>query len=291
MPRLIRRPTHSGSWYSDNPAKLSTEINGWMDAATAEPQQHARAIIAPHAGYAYCGRVMAYAYKQIDPSKVNRVFLLGPSHHAYLHGCALSTATHYGTPLGEMEIDTDMVAQLGSSGEFESMRMAVDEAEHSMEMHVPFIVQSLRGRSVKLVPILIGAISKEKEAQYGALLGPFLDDPGNLFVISSDFCHWGTRFSYTFYNAEKGNFDDSIEWLDRKGMALIEKADANGFAEYMLKYGNTICGKHPIGLFLQMLAHTATQHQISFRQYDQSSRCKSMQDWSVSYAAAVVIAI
>lgn len=45
-----------------------------------------------------------------------------------------------------------------------------------------------------------------REAQYGALLGPFLDDPGNLFVISSDFCHWGTRFSYTFYNAEKARF-------------------------------------------------------------------------------------
>ena len=31
------------------------------------------------------------------------------------------------------------------------------------------------------------------------------------------------------------------------------QADANGFAEYMFKYGNTICGKHPIGLFLQVL--------------------------------------
>lgn len=30
----------------------------------------------------------------------NRVFLLGPSHHAYLRGCALSTASHYMTPLG-----------------------------------------------------------------------------------------------------------------------------------------------------------------------------------------------
>jgi hypothetical protein len=39
-----------------------------------------------------------------------------------------------------------------------------------------------------------------REAKYGALLGPYLDDPSNLFVISSDFCHWGRRFSYTFYD-------------------------------------------------------------------------------------------
>ena len=34
-----------------------------------------------------------------------RVFLLGPSHHVYLPGCALSSTTHYETPLYNLEID------------------------------------------------------------------------------------------------------------------------------------------------------------------------------------------
>lgn len=38
------------------------------------------------------------------------------------------------------------------------------------------------------------------EALYGQLLSKYLDDPANLFVISSDFCHWGQRFGYTFHN-------------------------------------------------------------------------------------------
>jgi hypothetical protein len=33
-----------------------------------------------------------------------RVFLLGPSHHAYTRKCCLSTATAYDTPLGEAEL-------------------------------------------------------------------------------------------------------------------------------------------------------------------------------------------
>jgi hypothetical protein len=41
------------------------------------------------------------------------------------------------------------------------------------------------------------------EARYGAILGPYLDDPANLFVISSDFCHWGKRFQFTFYDKSK----------------------------------------------------------------------------------------
>lgn len=53
-----------------------------------------------HAGYRYCGHVMAHAYKHIDASKVQRVFLLGPSHHVYTKSCALSSAQHYSTPLG-----------------------------------------------------------------------------------------------------------------------------------------------------------------------------------------------
>lgn len=41
------------------------------------------------------------------------------------------------------------------------------------------------------------------EARYGKLLAPYLDDPASLFIISSDFCHWGRRFSYTFYDKSK----------------------------------------------------------------------------------------
>lgn len=29
-----------------------------------------RAVIGPHAGYSYCGHVMAHAYRHIDPSRV-----------------------------------------------------------------------------------------------------------------------------------------------------------------------------------------------------------------------------
>ena len=41
------------------------------------------------------------------------------------------------------------------------------------------------------------------EARYGRLLARYLDDPGNLFVISSDFCHWGMRFAYQFHDESK----------------------------------------------------------------------------------------
>lgn len=53
-------------------ATLDCKIEGWMAEARAgvPPGSHARAVVAPHAGYRYSGHVMAYAYAHIDPQKV-----------------------------------------------------------------------------------------------------------------------------------------------------------------------------------------------------------------------------
>jgi AmmeMemoRadiSam system protein B len=134
------------------------------------------------------------------------VFLLGPSHHHYTRGCLLSPHDSYATPLGPAPIDTGVYQELLATGQFEVMTPGVDEAEHSLELHLPYIVEVMKGRPFTLVPIMIGAVSGGSEARYGGLLAPYLDDPDNLFVVSSDFCHWGSRFSYTFY--EK----DAVRW-------------------------------------------------------------------------------
>jgi predicted class III extradiol MEMO1 family dioxygenase len=47
---------------------------------------------------------------------------------------------------------------------------------------------------VKVVPILVGALSAENEAMFGRLLAKYVDDPNNFFSVSSDFCHWGSRY-------------------------------------------------------------------------------------------------
>lgn len=56
---------------------------------------------------------------------------------------------------------------------------------------------------MKVVPILVGAVSAESEAMYGRLLAKYVDDPKNFFSVSSDFCHWGSRYVLVtiLYNA------------------------------------------------------------------------------------------
>jgi hypothetical protein len=59
-----------------------------------------------------------------------------------------------------------------------------------------------------------------------------------------------TRFNYVYYDRKQGAIYKSIETLDRKGMDIIESGDADSFKDYLLEYDNTICGRHPISVFL-----------------------------------------
>ena len=161
-----------------------------------------------------------------------------------------------------------------------------------------------------IIPILIGSIQASKEERYGRLLAPYLADPKNLFVISSDFCHWGRRFNYTFKgeSSSKSSSDPAppiykcIETLDREGMSIIEKIDPQAFTAYLKRTHNTICGRHPIGVLLNAVVKvlgekgkwgegmvSGKRAEIRFVRYAQSSRVTSEKDSSVSYASAYVL--
>lgn len=72
-----------------------------------------------------------------------------------------------------------------------------------------------------IVPVLVGSLNPEREAAYGRIFARYLAEPQNLFVISSDFCHWGQRFRYTYYEQSWGDIYQSITTLDRMVRTFI----------------------------------------------------------------------
>jgi len=211
------------------------------------------------------------------------------------------------TPLRSIAVDTDLREQLLSTGKFTTMSRGVDEREHSGEMQYPFIAKILKdlkdqnmsehdNLEVKVLPIMVGSIKRHSEVDYGKLLAPYLSQESIFTVVSSDFCHWGDRFSYTPMPACEGNdvineVYEYIEYLDRKGMDLIQLQRPGAFADYLRESSNTICGRHPISVWLNSVIANkeAGKETISVRfvKYDQSNKAKSKNDFSVSYAAAV----
>lgn len=294
--QVIRRASKAGSWYEGSPVILDNQLSNWLKDAGLPEFGPAKAIISPHAGYQHCGSCAAYAYKELGP-EVSRIFILGPSHHVRLNGISLSPASIYETPLGNLTVDRDIYNELYDTGLFEEMSLQVDEEEHSLELQLPFIFKAMskRKQPYTIVPMMVGSIRSDKETMYGKALSKYLADPQNAFVISSDFCHWGQRFNYKFYERSWGQIYESIERLDKLGMKAIKDLKLESFTSYIRTYGNTICGRHPIAVMIAAAEHlnkesardaSKPRYQIKFLNYLQSSSCQNMYDSSVSYTAA-----
>lgn len=292
---VVRKASHAGSWYTDSSTELDRRLQYWLNQATYS-HGPARAIIAPHAGYRYSGECAAHAYKQIEPGAVKRVFILGPSHHVGTVKCALTQAHTLKTPLYDLKVDVAVVRELAvhSGGAFEWLTLEDDEREHSIEMHLPYVAKVMEGRrdAFTVVPVVVGSLSREAEVRYGRIFAQYLQMPENLFVISSDFCHWGRRFRYTYLLSNNNPVDKTIEELDKMGMAVIERLDGGEFAQYLREHRNTICGRHAIGVLLeavQEVVKSGGEACMKFLKYAQSNRCKDMSDSSVSYAAGALV--
>jgi len=316
-----RRAVHSGSWYSDSQEVLDEELSAYLTEAkvnlkkdensfviSSDEKQEIpifKAIIAPHAGFSYSGPTAAYAYTALteallqNSNNIKTILVLHPSHHVYLDGCAISGAKTLATPLGDLVVDDDLREELYNTGHFEIMEKRVDENEHSGEMQYPYISKAISSSStqdqIKVLPIMVGALSSAAEEKFGKLLCGHIIKPEVFTVISSDFCHWGTRFSYTPYEQKseekKKQIFEYISWLDHSGMEKIEMQDPGAFTLYLRQTRNTICGRHPINVWLQAIKENKLQGNqkldIEFVRYAQSSQVKARNESSVSYASAV----
>ena len=83
-----------------------------------------------------------------------------------------------------------------------------------------------------------------------------------------------------------------IEWMDHLGMDEIASQEPGAFAKYIKLYKNTICGRHPIAVYLSALKENkesgVEEVEVKFVKYEHSSRVKDAGDSSVSYASGVV---
>jgi len=288
-----REASHAGTWYKSDEKSLNDQLTSWLNNAEIDIEniKIVKAIIGPHAGYTYSGPTAAWAYKYLSLTRedVLRVFLLGPSHHAYFDKCGLSKLSNYDTPFGNIELDEETIKDLETKGKWEITSKSVEEKEHSLEMHLPYIKKVFGDQKIKLVPIMVGMIDPDQEKYYGKLLAKYFDDAKTVFCVSSDFCHWGKRFRFTYHKEEDGKIFESIEKLDKKGMKFIEEHNLSEFSNYLQNTKNTICGRRAISVLLNIIQNSQYSESLvtRFVKYAQSERVTDESDSSVSYASAV----
>lgn len=206
MSAAVREPAVAGMFYPANPAELRNMIDGLLSRDPG-PGTPPKALIVPHAGYAFSGPVAACAYAGILPRRdtIKRIVLLGPSHRVPLRGIAAPGAEKFSTPLGEIPLDRETLATLVQLPQV----ACYDDAhrfEHSLEVHLPFL-QTILG-DFSLVPLVVGQSRPEQVAE---VLEMIWGGEETLVVISTDLSHF---LSYEEAQRRDRRTRDVIEQLD-----------------------------------------------------------------------------
>ena len=236
----VRPPAVSGMFYPDNPAELSTMLNGYLAEAQPVPMQP-KALIAPHAGYIYSGPVAASGYALLLPlrASIKRVVLLGPVHRVWTPGLALPGVEAFETPLGRVALDQDAIASIDGLSQVQ-VHPAAHAQEHSLEVQLPFLQSVLD--DFTLVPLAGGGASPEAVA---GVLDVLWGGTETLIVVSSDLSHF---LSY-----------QEAQQVDR---ATVHEVLV--FNSHLV--GEQACGCHAInGLLLAAHKHGLSPHLLDLR--------------------------
>ncbi len=210
-----RKAVVSGRFYPKSKTDLHEMVNT-MFKAIKTPKLHGRirALIVPHAGYVFSGKVAANAYAMLNKiSDYKRIFYLASSHYTSFDGASIFVGKAYETPLGQVPVDVDVVLQLLQSCDCFEYYEHAHEKEHSIEVQLPFTQVHLDWHP-PIIPIVLGTQREIVCKRIAEALSPWFSED-HLFIISTDLSHYPS-------------YDDAVK-QDKRLCDAVVKNDADIF--------------------------------------------------------------
>jgi len=226
---MIRRPAVAGSFYPAGEAALRSELEALTAGGRVPDGPPPRALLVPHAGYVYSGRIAARTY--LSGPLPERFIVLGPNHTGEGEPIAVQSEGAWRTPLGDAPIDEPLAAAVLAEAGRARIDAAAHRREHSIEVQVPFL-QHLAPAS-RFVPICVGTHRLDALLELGRGLAGVIGacaDPVTL-VLSSDMTHYEPA--------------DEVERRDRPALERILALDPEGLWHAVRDGGITMCGVAP----------------------------------------------
>jgi len=283
----IRQPAVAGTFYSDGAESLREQIE-WCFTHALGPgripevaEKHAGGLlglISPHAGLVYSGPAAAWGYAALAADGPPPLaVLIGPSHTGLGAPLAVSGASAWTTPLGEVPVAVEAARALIAADDAFAFDDLACQMEHSLELQVPFL-QFLFDDAVPILPIVVrgGSASAARSAQTMSLddraasLAALLRDTGGVIVASTDLSHFESQAAA---NAKDRVVLDAVTALDPEG--LLREVDAQDIS---------MCGVLPVAGAL-MAARRLDASAPDLLHYHTSGDIAGGQDQVVGYAS------
>lgn len=284
-PKNVRHSVIAGSWYPGTEGQLRKTVQGYLDnVEREEPDGELIGLISPHAGYIYSGQVAAYAYKQLDGASLRQPFdraqdraqdtaydavaVISPVHRMFMGRFAATSAAAYGTPLGLVEVDAELVEAVDQ--EIGLTRVSQDN-EHSLEIQLPFL-QVVLGE-FKLLPIMMGDQDLSSCQKLGTALAKVLQGKNVLLVASTDLSHFH-------------NYDAAVR-LDEIILERVGAYDPEGLANDLRRGKCEACGGGPV-IAVMLAAQELGANKAKVLKYMNSGDVTGDRSQVVGYMAAAL---
>ena len=268
----IRPDVWSGQFYPRDPASLSRQIESFLSEEKIQPIEGKilRAIIVPHAGYIYSGKVAARAYALVRNMDVETAVILAPSHRYGFKGCSISSADGYRTPLGIALVDKTLGSKLSEVTGYGFVPQA-HRQEHAVEVQVPFIQKVLP--KTKILPVVFGVPDKKTITRLARGLSQVLPGRKALIIVSTDMSH--------FLPKKDANN------LDGETASLIKGLKVSRLIEQLEAGDNIMCGGAGVAAAL-LTAQEWGKVSVDLLMYADSGDAGGSGSGVVGYLAAAV---
>lgn len=188
----VRPSPIAGTWYNGDPDQLRQQVDQYLAAARLpDLEGQVVAVIAPHAGHRYSGQTAGFAFSAVLGQDPDLVAVLSPMHAPYPANLLTSAHQAYATPLGQVRIDEDAVAQLDELLTQDGLTLTpvANDKEHALEIELPFLQRALR-TDFKLLPVMVRSQSALVARRLGHALAEVMRKRNGLLVASTDLSHF-----------------------------------------------------------------------------------------------------
>lgn len=184
-----RPPAVAGQFYPADPKELAALVDGYLAVpAGAKGPSGLVAVLAPHAGYEFSGKMAGMAYWYVA-DKYDTVVILATGHTEGVKGAALLASDFYETPLGKVQPDRELAAALVKASPLFEDRPSAHLREHAVEVQLPFLQRKLK-KPFKLLAATFNTGDLADLKKIGAALAAALRGKKALIVVSADFSHY-----------------------------------------------------------------------------------------------------
>ncbi|MBO4335059.1 MAG: AmmeMemoRadiSam system protein B [Desulfovibrio sp.] len=247
---IVREPVAIGRFYPQNRDQVEAALAEFGKTGPARYPVEARAeepwaLLLPHAGYIYCGNVLAATLAKLKLADTLLIFC--PNHTGRGQPLSVWPDGAWKTPVGNFPVAGDLCKELASHDAF-TLDYAAHLGEHAIEVLLPFIYAT-SGSLPAIVPVCVGTHNPDKLRQAGQELASFLQSlearqRSYSIIISSDMNH----------------FEDHATCLakDELALARIAAADSDGLLAVCREQSISMCGVAACALVMYAASHLGT---------------------------------